>query len=283
MVVISLTHANAHSVVDAIETLQLGVQVAVASDTTLILHGPERNVEYILTSLITELDVPDGMSDERDTEYMLLPRIPDGDFIDLIHAAAPGQRTRIAFDEGTRLLVVHATTSELKAIRRVVDEVSKPPASLTVSFYFIRGRIGAEKGNQTPLPKGLADVGATLLEHGFSELSLMSPVIISVTEGQAFEQQSVLRTMDGNGVPEDLHFHVQGRARLNSDSKIVQMQVEANVHGEYQTPDWGQTHTQFETNTTIAVRLGRYVVLAAAPSSSASGSAIAVVVTVSDR
>lgn len=75
--------------------------------------------------------------------------------------------------------------------------VSKPPASLTLSFYFIRGRIGASEGKQTPLPKNLDAVGRTLIANGFSDLALMSPVIISVDEGRAFEQNSLLHTADG--------------------------------------------------------------------------------------
>ena len=90
----------------------------------------------------------------------------------------------------------------------------------------------------------------------------------------------MLRTTDGNGAADDLHFQVQGRARLDGDSKIVQMEVEANVRGEYQIPPTVQGSTLFEISTTLAVKLGDYVVLAAAPASSASGSAIAIVVTV---
>ncbi len=108
----------------------------------------------------------------------------------------------------------------------------------------------------------------------------MSPVIISVEEGRAFEQQSLLRTDDGQGVADELRFQVQGRARLNGGSRIVQLEVEANVYGEYQTAPTVEHDTHFELRTTMAVKLGDYVVLAAAPASSASGSAIAVVVSV---
>ena len=60
----------------------------------------------------------------------------------------------------------------------------------------------------------------------------------------------------------------------------VQMEVEANVRGNYQIPPAVEGRTLFELNTTLAVKLGDYVVLAAAPASSASGSAIAIVVSV---
>ena len=108
----------------------------------------------------------------------------------------------------------------------------------------------------------------------------MAPVIISVEEGRPFEQQSLLRTSDGKGAADELRFHVQGRARLNGDSRIVQLEVQANVYGEYQTAPTVEHDAHFELHTTMAVKLGDYVVLAAAPSSSASGSAIAVVVSV---
>ncbi len=278
--VISLTHANAHAVGEALEALELNVAVGVASDTMLILRGNEQVIRHFQAELIPQLDVPDGMGDELNTAFIPLGRVPGQGFIDLLRAAAPGRRTRIALDKTSRLLVVHATEGELKAIRRVVDAVSKPPASLTLSFYFIRGRIGADEGKQAALPKSLDAVGRTLLANGFSDLSLMSPVIISVEEGRAFEQQSLLRTDDGQGAADELYFHVQGRARLDGDGKIVQMEVEANVQGEYQTDYTDEHDAHFELHTTMVAKLGDYVVLAAAPSSSASGSAIAVVVTV---
>ena len=156
--VVSLAHANAHEVGEAIELLQVIRTVAVASDTMLILRGSEPSIRYVQTGLLQQLDVPDGMSDEVNTAFIPLDRVPGQGFIDLLHAAAPGRRTRIALDETSRLLVVHATEGELEAIRRVVDKANKPPASLTLSFYFIRGRIGAEDGKQATLEGTSASV-----------------------------------------------------------------------------------------------------------------------------
>lgn len=99
--VISMTHASAHAVGKALDALRLPVMVAVASDTMLMLSGNEMTVRRIQAELIPQLDVPDGMSDEINTAFIPLDRVPGDSFIHLLRAAAPGQRTRIASTKPT--------------------------------------------------------------------------------------------------------------------------------------------------------------------------------------
>ena len=93
----------------AIERLDLPVNVAVVSDTKLILHGYAEAITKIQTDLIAKIDTPAITSDKLTNAFIPLDRSPDASLIALVRAAAPGRSTRIAVDETSRLLVVRAT------------------------------------------------------------------------------------------------------------------------------------------------------------------------------
>ncbi len=168
------------------------------------------------------------------------------------------------------------------AIKQVIASSSKQQASLTVSLFFIRGRIGPETGAKNRLPEALAGVGRALQAGGFSDLSLLSPIIVNVDQGRHFEHRAALRGNARDEVKYELRFSVEGMAQLSEDGKTVQIAIDAGVYGEYVLlANEAESQTLFETETTIATRLGETVVLAASPASTANGSAIALAISVS--
>ena len=77
---------------------------------------------------------------------------------------------------------------------------------------------------------------------------------------------------------DDLEFSVEGTARLSVGGDDAWLTVRGRVSGKYIRKQGADGETYFELDTTVATKLGNYVILAAAPSSTASGDAVALVV-----
>jgi|GEM_PF-2538253 len=280
-VVVPLHHASAEAVLTAINMLRYPVRVAMVDDTKVLLRGDPDAIRQIQGELIPEIDTP-ASGTEKVTQTFTLDRTPDAAFVNLLRAAAPSRSTRIAFDQGNRLVVVGGSPDDIAAIKQVIASSNEPRASLTVSLYFIRGHVGAAGVAEDRLPESLAGVGRVLRTGGISDLSLLSPVIVTVDQGRHFEHRAALQGASGDEIQDQLQFSVKGTAQLSEDDRTVQITIDAEVHGEYFPPGRETAaQTLFESETTIATRLGETVVLAASPASTANGSAIALAISVS--
>ena len=279
--VVPLSHGWCSELSKALRELGLPLRSSCGSATMLILHGPAEHVAEVRDQLIPLMDRPDVSRESEANAFIQLAHQPTEDLLDLLHTAAPGRYTRIALDELSRMLVVHASEPELDAIRRLVEQIDKPTRSMNVQAYFIRAGIeGEAKPENDELPRTLAPVAETLAESGFGEVSLMAPVVVMVDEGRLFRQESVLKTQGNDGVGDDLRFLVEGIAHLDSENGIVQLEVKAAAQGKYTNSDLSGGGTEFEVSTTVVAKVGAYVILAAAPASTADGDAIAVAVRV---
>ena len=277
--VVPLSHGWCGEISKALRELGLPVRSSCGSATMLILHGPAEQVEKVRDQLIPLMDRPDVSRESEANAFIQLAHQPTEDLLALLHTAAPGRTTRIALDELSRMLVVHASEAEIDAIRQLVEQVDKPTESLIVYAYFIRAGIESDADPEdNELPRTLAPVAKTLAESGFGEMTLMAPVMVTVDEGRVFQQESVLKTQGKDGVGDDLRFLVEGIAHLDSENGIVQLEVKAAAQGKYTNSDLSGGGTEFEVSTTVVAKVGAYVILAAAPASTADGDAIAVAV-----
>ena len=281
VLVIELAHASCVSVRNALNELSLPLQAACAADSTVILQAPPEVLERVRKEVIPRIDVPDAMPTSRTTAYIQLGHHPTGDLMGLLRTAAPGRHTRVAIDEVNRLLVVHGTEEDISAIREVIRHVDRPAHSLTVFFYFIRADVGVDFDPEySDLPKGLLPVARSLRENGFGVPTLLGSVILTVNEGQPFEQDSILQTTAPEGIGDQLRFLVSGIARLNVEEELVQLKVEALVEGKYVNDEAVGGETEFEVSTTVGAKLDTFVVLGAGPATTAKGNAVAVAVRV---
>ncbi len=283
--VIELAHLDAYEAAHAIGELPLPVSAVGMGETKLVLSGTSKDIQRVLEDLITPLDVPTaGGSSKMITEFLPLAGIRTDDLMSALRTVTTGTPTRLAIDEINRMLVVRGTSDAIAEIKGLLAQLEKPVKSLTLHFSFIRTSIGKrDTTDLAPLPNALKPVAKTLEENGFANPSLMAPVVVVANEGQRFESESALRTVyDEQALEENLVFTVTGGARLQEDRNLVHLNVDAKIQGEYLDESEGIANGEahFHAATTIAAKLGSYVILAAAPGSTARGDTIALVVRV---
>jgi hypothetical protein len=194
------------------------------------------------------------------------------------------------------MLVVQGSELDLKEVAALVEKLnetastrkspfeSADPRSIETSFFFISLSLdkGRAAGNGAPLPAALKPIVDALSENGFYNPSLLAPLFVNVKEvirGDEFEI---------SGQAGDITIRVNGQVRLSGRPESIDMSVSANLRapraiGTSPTAGGAKTEqrvvqTIFDIATTLNVKLDDYVVLAAAPSSTGDGRAIALVV-----
>lgn len=275
---ITLKNAEAESVASAIKKLGFQVAVAVTGAQSIVLRGPAADVQSVVETLIAALDVP-GVGDGSGRSPQVIPvrHYPIKEVGGLVRSVA--QKASLAIDETRHTIVVDGTEEEKRAIREVLKQIDWPTRSAKVHLYFLRGAIGgATPEKELQLPADLLPIGKTLAQNGFGRLSLIAPIVIGVEEGQHFESNSRLHLGEEAAGHDDLQFNVYGVARLASGADDAWLTLRGRMVGKYSRTKDADTETVFELDTSVATKLGNYVILAAAPSSTASGDAVALVV-----
>lgn len=284
--VIELAHLDAYQLAHAIDELGLPVNAVGMSESKLVLRGLEDNVKRVQRDLIDRLDVAGaGSSSKLITEFLPLSGIRSEGLMPALRTVTTGGPTRLAIDEINQMLIVRGPSNAIEEIKKLLTQIEKPATTLTLQFSFIRANIGEkDTWDLTPLTGAMKTIAETLEENGFLSPSLMAPIVVVIDEGQSFDSESTLRTVHEEGMAEDnLLLKVRGEARLQPNSRLVRLNINAYVGGKYTDPEIGGGETHFEAETTIAAKLGSYVILAAAPGSTARGDTIALVVRVTSN
>jgi hypothetical protein len=269
---ITLTHAPADSMIGAIKSLGLRVFVAPVPDNRLILRGKSEDVQVVVDQLIAKVDTPASSTGRTTVEYIPVSHIPSGSLMPLLEAVEPDPfRRHYALDASNRLLVVNGSAESIAAIRKLIQAVDKPVESLQMHFAFLRAKIGAAAAEPAVVPGELAPAVKALQQSGFSNVTSIAPLGVHAKDGAHFESAATLYSDDHGG---QLQFSVEGTARLYGDGSTVNLDLNASVKGPHGEPGAKQKHTWFELKSSIAAKLGSYVILAAAPSTTADGDAV---------
>jgi len=276
--VVTLKHADAHSVDSTLKQLGVPLSSSVTGPQTIVLRGSPADVQKVIDTLIAAVDVP-GVTGKsaRSPEVIPVRHYPIKEIGGLVRSVA--QKASLAVDETRRTIVVDGTEDERRAIREVLKQIDSPTRSVKVHLYFLRGAIGgASSEKELQLPADLLPVGKTLVQNGFGRLSLIAPIVIGVEEGQHFESKGRLQLDGDTAAADDLTFNVEGVVRLASGADDAWLTLRGRMLGKYSRNKDAEAETVFELDTSVATKLGNYVILAAAPSSTASGDAVALVV-----
>ena len=279
-VITKLAHVECETLASSLNNLGYPVMTACVGPSSIIVQGPSDQVKLICDQLIPAWDVAEVAEDSEDVSIIRLTHQPSRMLMELIRAAVSGPKTRIAIDDANRLLVIRAGEAETEAVRQLLKEVDRPSQSFNIHLFVIRASVGNRNGKEASLPAGLKSVAHTLTENGFGDLDLLAPVMLTADEGQSFSQESALSSRDPVGYGDSLKISVAGTARLDSDEDLVQLKLRTEVTGEFRTEEDHLGETNFAIDTTLVAKIGSYVVLAAAPASTADGEAIAVAVKV---
>lgn len=292
-----LGHTTGDVVIEALQALDLSVLAAKAGPNMVVLQGSEEDIQKAI-GVIAHMDNPETMLDEGlDTAVFRLAIEPTSDLINLVDTIVESPRSGIALDEVSRMLVVRATDAEIRAVEELIEKIDRPRESLMVYFFFIGATIGGTSTSDgSQLPPALTPIAKTLSDNGFGSLLLLAPITVVAHGSQEFDSDSTLRLGDKpsavstdeqtEGAAEEnyLTFSVEGVARLEPDDETVQLTVEASIYGKFPDEELhGSFDANFNVDTTIALKLDSYVILAASPSSTAHGNAVALVVRVTKQ
>jgi Bacterial type II/III secretion system short domain len=286
--VVKLSFIAAQPLAAQIDKLDLPVRVTAVGNKQIMIRGQKAAVEHVLTSVVKVLDVPE--TDEGDVITAILP-LPTGlrrasDVLALIRAGVEsGQRARIAVDDRTRTLVVRARPEEIETIKAVFAHLAKPTRAVLIECFFIRGKLSAGQDDNSPLPAHLSSVGQALGENGLTNLELLAPMMISAQEGMQFESEAVFGETfpDTTGIGGEMGISVEGTVQVGSDGQVAELTIQSRVRGDYRNHATVDGKTEFILETSVAVPIGDYAILAAAPSSTASGDVIALAVRVTTK
>ncbi len=276
--VVTLKHADAHSVDATLKQLDVPLRTSATGPQTLVLSGSPADIQKVMDTLIAAVDVPGVIGGaSRSAEIIPVRHYPIQEIGQLAKRVAP--KASLGIDESRHTIIVNGTEDEKLAVRALLKEIDWPTRSAKVNLFFLRGAIGGPATEkETQLPADLLPIGKTLAQNGFGRLSLIAPIVIGVEEGKRFESKGRLHVGDDATGRDDLEFFVDGTARLASGGDDAWLTLRCRLGGNYSPKQGAGGETLFELETTVATKLGNYVVLAAAPSSTASGDAIALVV-----
>lgn len=282
ILLVKLTHIDADDARDAVNSMNLGVKAVCASPDTLLLKGAKAAIERIVNQVIVPIDVPATAAGSRVvTTFMPLDFKPTRNLPNLLRAVVASKSSHVAMDSLSGMVVVNGTESEVAAVKGLLAQMDLPRESLTIQFFFLRADIGSgDPPWSKALPEALRPIAEVLAKNGFGNFSLIAPITVAVDQGRSFQQESSL-DLGADGGPEDhLSLEVSGSARWHADGQTAQIEVSAAMQGVYVRPQHDEKRTAFEVDTTIVTGMGQYVILAASPASTSSGSAAALVVRV---
>ncbi|MCH7872982.1 MAG: hypothetical protein IID33_14905 [Planctomycetes bacterium] len=292
--IISLEHTEANSVVRIVQNI-IGSRVVADSRTnSLIISGTTEIVARVKT-LVAQLDIEvrAAANTDRQTRYFETTLPIDGSTLKLVHSII-SKGTRIAADG--KMLVVQGSQQDLAEVAALVKKLnetaatrkspieSASPRSIQTNFYFISMSLvkGASTKGAAPLPAALKPVADALAENGFYSPSLLAPLFVNAKEVSRGDNFQI------SGQAGDIKIRVRGSVGQSGSPDSVEMSVTA----ELTVPKFVEgisskgvkfrqrsgSQSLFDIETRLNVKLGDYVVLAAAPSSFGDGRAIALVV-----
>lgn len=281
---IQLTHMGAQDMANVIRGLGFGVVVVAAPDGKILLRGQKPEVARAV-EVIGKLDTP-GAADAAGVraEFIPIDNIDTTYLGNVVKSLITGSQSKFAVDYSNRMLIVRASEDELTAIRTLVSQMARPERSVTVDFFFLRAMIGSAGADRDrKLPSALAPIAETLAANGFTDISLIAPIRVTCRMRRDFRSNSRLRTnpTKENKLGDNLDFTVRGKVGPAATEDTVELEVYAGINGRFINADLKEVgRIDFSVEATITAKLGQYVILSAAPSSTAKGEAVAVVVRV---
>lgn len=286
--VLRLEHAHAPAVAHALKELSAeggilaGFHASAVNDTTLIVRAREEMMGAV-RSVVEELDKPaTSLSSDSTTAFLPLGSVSTATLGPVIDTILSKPREQFALDPLNHRLVVRASPASVARVAAFLKEADASPSPLQLEFHFLRGSLsGNARGDAPNLPKSLQSVASALREGGWNAIEDLAPIIITSGGEGGFSSSSAINRKTTDGTSEVLEFAVKGTARPLPETEFAQMEIRGQVFGEF-GPDEEKPEgrTQFDVNTTLTLKLGEYVVLAAAPSTTSAGDAIALAVRV---
>lgn len=273
MEIIPLKYAPAHEVAVVIGQSFRGVNVAVDErSNSVIISYAERSALDQVGMLISQIDRPVQPRESSDAVVEFF-RLPHGleTHVNTILGSAKGLVGRdSSVSIAANTLVFRGSKEDYEHVRSLFSALEHDSSGsgqsgqpVTLSFYVLAA--GDAPGKQAT-PEALKSVTAALAESGFPSMSLLAPLQInSAPSGREFELSA----------SPDTETDVRVRGVLSASSVD---EVEMRFEGEVVAATGGDRHKALQVSSTIHMRLGEYVVLAAAPTGGTPHRSLAIVV-----
>lgn len=294
--VIALQHAPA-SEVAAIVTDVIEARIMADERTNSLVVAADANGVAQVQELVAVLDVPskEPRHAPRETRYFdMKSRIGDSG-MSLIRQLASS--SRVASDG--LLLAAQGPKEDLAIIEQIVAKLNAAyaaspmredlhPRPIQANFFFIETRMdGGKPANATPLPAALQPISTTLEQNGFHNAALLAPLMVNLVESPGASEFHLEGTGGATG---GIDVDLSGTLRSASDAEAVYLSVRAvltelgmparpvNLPDDQRLAGGLSRRKIFTIETRLEVKLGDYVILAATPSSTGDGRAIALAV-----
>lgn len=266
-----LEMANPRMIADSLTDMGLPARISASMVTRSVIVNAPPKVHATIERLVSTLDVPAAGQIPATAFIKLKHRDPE-EVAELVHKIIPLRAARVAFDRASQLVIMKGEEPAVAMARELVNKIDRPQRSLTLRFVFVQGKVGVGSDEPSPgLPKALRPVARALAASGFMDMSLLAPFTTAVQESAQFETSGFLRTADN----ESLEFRIHGEVHPATGEETARFTIEAEISGRSPGEDF---HTLFMVETTLTVKLGDKVVLAAAPSKTGDNEAIALIV-----
>jgi type II/III secretion system protein len=263
--------ANAKNVIQSLELSGVRITTDPATSGCLIVNGSDAAHE-IVASILRDLDVKDA-DPMPDTTYFALKNREAEEVAELVselHSTRRGYM-RIAYDESNNLVIIKGDRDAIEEVRELIERVDKPKRAVSLSFYFVQGRIGADPGSgEHNLPIDLQGVARALTNGGMADLSLLAPLRTRVQENAGFSTGGLIES----DAHESTRVDVQGVVDQIDESDVVRLTLESvlvQIRGE-------ESKEIFRVETRLSIPRGEFVVLASAPSKNGENDALALIV-----
>jgi hypothetical protein len=279
--VIKLKHLSVHSVEGIVKEIYSGELYAlegVPQTDRVVLRGEEDIVNSV-ERLIAEVDVEGPLEEPRSarTEYIPVKTYPLEELMPLVYSLGANEMY-VGADHMNRQLVVTGTEEEIEAVRSLISQIDQEKRSLALHFSFLSGKVSPDYDpDYVDLPEALMPIARTLHDSSFGYPSLLGTTIVRANSEQTF-RSAWAQDMESDST-EWLKFDLRGQAHMRRNSDTVELEIIAEMSGPRANRKEPMA-ARFELSTTLTATLGKYVVLAAAPSSTESGSTIALAVRV---
>ncbi len=213
-------------------------------------------------------DREESSPDESVVRVIRLQSASAGDVMKVMKGLGMG--ADIVADDASNSIVVHGSEIVANQVAELVRSLDQSRETLSMRFFFVRGKTNQHDGDPGKLPSGMQKVMATLNERGVSELEMLASLSVQAREGARF-------AIDGSTTGDDdttISLDVSGTVLQASKGESVRVTVNAEVR-EFRDK---KRHGRFCVTTAVAWPVDEYVLLAVSPVGSRVDEVIALVV-----
>jgi hypothetical protein len=283
-VVLQLRNADCAEVAELIEQAFDECWVTPMHRTNAIVYVGSEEVLPQVREFLAQVDVSAGEGEEQELTMIPVQQRRVDEIADAVSSLLAGRYTgdsvQIAKDRGRSALVLRGTKAATEKVREFVQQLDRPPSSVSLEFAFFQAD-AARPAGPVKVPTDLAPVAEELKKFGSVELAGRLTTV--GVENDKF-------SIEGAITDKMPWLRVRGEVVSANAEGTVRLKVMAGLSLERQSPaDAGAAEVkgqptnrpargpEFELETSVQTKRGDYVLLGSAPAGGAPGESVILV------